>query len=475
MATAVTLKLNFCGSKTLSAAWNGPRQLLLAALVLAGIIIWAQPGEPLLRGTDAGVYAQVAKEMSQRSLGHWVQLTLDGAPFHEHPPGLMFLLAAAFTCLGATPHTAILTAHVLMTLEVALCAGIASALAGPYAAAASVLGLCVLSGFYVEAHNPMLELPTAVGLSLGVWGLAAAGRARRGSLLRGLSMVAAVIGPVGAAWSKGPVALAYVPIAAVLVLRGVVSLRLFIGCLICSGLLTTAGFAWFDAAQKAAGVSPFLGPYLREQVWPSMVQGRHHAVSDPTFYVPILRRWYAAGLALMPMTGALCVRHRARSPAAFTLWLLGAMWLATVVLGFSCMRQKYQWYVHVALPAFALCSGAGLAALPPRWQRPFSSVLCGAAVSAALALAGLGLLDAPRLRQEPVCLAALGRLPAAPPAWPGHRRRLSCCAGPSGWRERYVALFVHDATWVPCDVPADARYTPLGWVFGERADPPPAP
>jgi hypothetical protein len=226
----------------------------------------------------------------------------------------------------------------------------------------------------------------------------------------------------------------------------------------------------FEAARARLGLPSFYLAYFHQQLWPSMVQGRHHPVSSYGYYLPLLGRWYAAGLVLGPAAGMVAARGRKGAPTAWRLYLVGAVWLLTVVVGFSCMRQKYQWYLHAALPAWALLAGGGAAALPQGartrlCQGITAAALAAAAVAAALAL-GRPQVLAPR---TPACLAALHRLPpqGQPPGGP--KLRLACCVGEAGWRERYVALFVHGAELVPCGAPAEATYTAAGWHWHKPA------
>lgn len=449
-----------------------PQAALLALGAWLICMLWLPVGLPMLRGVDAAVYCQVAHEIAERPLHAWATITLDGAPFYEHPPGFMYFLALCFTLFGSSVATALAVAQTLMGALMVLVLATAWCVAGPYAAVGTVVGMSLQSGFWQEAHNPMLELPTNVGLALGAWGLVMGPYSRAG-VWRVVAAVAAAAGPALAYVSKGPVAAVSIPVAMVVAALGLCSWRRAVCSLAAGWALLAACVAAFELSRSRAGLDNFTVHYATHQLWPSMVRGRHHSVPTLLFYGPVLWRWYAAGMVSLPLAVTLqCYtarrrKHRSPGPSSALLWL-GAVWLMCVVLGFSCMRQKYQWYMHIALPAFALITGAMVASLPRHIQERLCTCITATAAVAAVAFLSLRCWAPTRIApREPRCLAALHRLP--PLRRDVHRRRptLCCCVGAAGWRERYVALFVQDAELVPCAQGAQYVFDDAGWHEGD--------
>lgn len=426
--------------------------------------IWLPVGEPMLRGVDAAVYCRVAQEMLQRPLADWAMVTLEGRPFYEHPPGFIYLLACCFALFGGTTQTALAVAHALMSLLVALCAGIGYLAAGPYGAIGTLVAVLAQSGFWMEAHNPMLELPTCVGLATGLWGLLYGHRARSpGS--HALGWAAAAAGPAFALACKGPVGLLSLALAGAAAGAGLCSWRRAAAATGASLLCTCIMAAAFETARARAGLEPFLVRYWAGQLWPSMTAGRHHPVPSFFYYGPMLWRWYGAGLCLIPAAVWAARQGREASPRGKQLLALSATWMVCVVLGFSCMRQKYQWYMHTALPGFALLGGATLALCAPGLRRALTRGAMRLGWAATVVLMGLrGCAPELLAPRNPACLTDLYQ---TQPRAADHADGLhisSCCGTQVGWRERYVALFVHGTAVFHCEPDSphhgDAEVTP---------------
>lgn len=426
------------------------RRCVAALLTLILVTLWLPAGLPMLRGVDAAVYCQVAKEITLRPAAHWATVTLGGAPFYEHPPGFMYVLASFFSAFGATTATAIAVAQGLMTLLVLLTAHIAWLAAGPSAAVGTLLSLCLQSGFWNEAHNPMLELPTCAGLAAGVWGLIL-GRGP-GLRRRSIGLLAAILGPSFACCSKGPVGLLSIALAAAVAWAGLCSWRRAACTTVMSLAATTLLALGFEEARKQAGLDTFLAQYWAHQLWPSMVQGRHHAVASFTFYGPVLWRWYGCGLCLVPAAAfnAWRARHR-HDTQSLCLLIIAAIWIACVVLGFSLMRQKYQWYMHSALPGFALLGGAWMMLCSQRMQRAITTAATGLAAAAVVGFICLRITAPQALAATPpVCLGELYRaLPTTQDVADGLHIP-ACCDTQSAWRDRHVALFLYGTEKFRC-------------------------
>lgn len=451
---------------------RSPRVLLAAALLLGLSVVWVRPGPTLLIGGDAGCYARVGRELSERPLDTWLELTLAHEPFFEHPPLALWLEGLVVRWFGPSPAAIVGLARLYASLTLLALAAAAAqlvsrrgrltdALDGPTLAAFTVLGALTLPGFLYTSQVAMLEAPLSLALAVGLWALAGlltpsvTGQAR----LPAGAVAGFAAALLAGFWVKGPPALVLVGLAAVAValrwLRpGLAALAVGLG--LAAIAVTTLGF---DAVRERAGLGPFFATWLEKQVIASATHGRHNPDPDPLFYVGPTLRWYGPALGALALGGlAVAMRRRLRFLTRLSVEavVLGAaLWLG-VVVGFSLPVQKYQWYIHPGLVGASLLVGAVLALVPGRVDR-FVTLGC---LVAALAWPLVRLVPwesrlSPTQQQTAALQAATG---------PGRGEAIADCSPMDGWVSGHLMGFLWDARRVSCESPAPWRFD------GQRLD-----
>ncbi len=361
------------------------RWFLGSTLILGLSVVWVRPGPTLLLGGDAGCYARVGRELSERPISTWLELTLSKEPFFEHPPLGLWITGAVVSVAGPSPEALVGLARVYASLTLLVLAAAAAQLVsrrgtmtepldGPTLAGFTVLGALILPGFLYESQIAMLEAPLGLALALGLWALT--------GMLRTTATEAPGV-PWGAVvsfglsvllgfWVKGP------PVAVLLGLLGVaaglrwVPLRVAIAAMVVAVGVVAISTLGFDALRGQAGLGPFFARYFEKQVVASFTEGRHNPDRNPFFYVQPTLSWYGpalGALVLAPVALALRARVRWLRRVRVEAMVLGAaLWLG-VFVGFSLPVQKYQWYVHPGLVGAALLVGSVLCLVPARVDR----------------------------------------------------------------------------------------------------------
>lgn len=207
-----------------------------------------------------------------------------------------------------------------------------------------------------------------------------------------------------------------------------------------------------DAWRAALGLDSFWRHYLEVQLFPSVAAGRHNPVADPFFFVRVLAELYVPVLLAIPMV-AYAWRFRGhRSPLA----LLGGVWMAVIVGGFSIPRQKYGWYITPMLPGAAWFMGAALHGVVPHVvDRHVARVVVACALGWAVASAFyVRPLDGSRAMVQ-----TIRGIPAPPPA---PHLVVHNCSELSSWRASHLAAFYWDAALLDCEEaasPTAVEYT----------------
>ena len=80
---------------------------------------WVASSSVVLSSIDGIVYAQVAKELSQKPLWEWSSLSWHGNPFYEHPHFLIWMIAIFFKFFGISTFVAVLPILLLSSLTIA--------------------------------------------------------------------------------------------------------------------------------------------------------------------------------------------------------------------------------------------------------------------------------------------------------------------------------------------------------------------
>ena len=449
--------------------WSS-RWFLASTLALGLSVVWFRPGPTLLIGGDAGCYGRVGRELAERPLSSWLELTLGREPFFEHPPLGLWGTGAVVSAAGPSPSALVALARLYASLTLIVLAAAAAQLVarrgtmtepldGPTLAGFTVLGALTLPGFLYESQVAMLEAPLGLALAVGVWALT--GMLRSSTRLDEPFPTAAVLVFVAAVvlgfWVKGPPVAVLLGVLLVATTLRWIPVRVALVATVSSlgaVLVSTMGF---DALRGSYGLEPFFARYLEKQVLASMTEGRHNADRNPLFYVRPTLSWYgpavgAAGLAMV----ALALRRRVRwlSRVRVEAMVLGAaLWLG-VVVGFSLPVQKYQWYVHPGLVGAALLVGSVLALVPARLDRWLAAAcLVGALTWPAVRFIPWSERLTPTQRHLAALQAATGPSPGD---------AIADCSPMDWWVSGHLMGFLWDARRVDCGEAAP-------WTFDGQA------
>ena len=336
--------------------------MLLAFAVTFPIVLWDTSGDPIANGDEA-IYAQVGREMYDS--GAWEVPIWQGTPILPRPP-LSFWVLAVGRALGAHEASVRLPLGALVAVEcglvVLLGARLFSLGVGVLAAALLLSTQLVLRyGRYYESE-PLL----CIGVLLAFLGYERMRRERSGVALFAVGLAAALL-------TKQIIGL--LPLGAIVVDRLVrrdssappVTLRrIAVGV----GAALLLVLPWY--ARMLARFPEFLsvhfvanvikrskGQVLRETTW--------------TYYGEQLLRERVLGVVfVLACLIGLVVAWRKQSRGA----LLVSGWGLAVLMLYSLARSRYDYYLLLAYPAFALAT----AALVLDWLplRGSIKVLCGA-------------------------------------------------------------------------------------------------
>lgn len=344
---------------------------LLATLMLGlavPIVLWDTSADPIANGDEA-IYAQMGREMYET--GEWEVPRWQGLPILPRPP-LSFWVLAAGRALGDSEASVRIPNAILVGLECALIVVLGAQLfslgAGVLAAALLLVSQLVLRyGRYYESEPTL-----CVCVLLAFVGYERMRRDRWGVLLFGL-------GFGGALMTKQVIGL--LPLGAIAVdflLRDpdvprVAGRRIAAGLALSLALIVPwyarmiARFPDFIAVHFVGNVvKRSQGQLLRETTW--------------RFYFEQLATEKLIGvLFLLGCVVGVIVALRRRSRAA----LLVSGWGLAVLALFSIARSRYDYYLLLAYPAFALAAAAMIAQWAPirarlRWVMAFVVVVTGA-------------------------------------------------------------------------------------------------
>lgn len=437
-----------------------PRLFLASTLLLGLSVVWVRPGPTLLIGGDAGCYARVGRELAERPLSSWLELTLAHEPFLEHPPLALWLNGLVVRWFGVSPAALVGLTRLYASLTLIVLAAVAMRLAsrrgtsieGPILGGFTVLGALTLPGFLYESQVAMLEAPLALALAVGLFAITGMLRSvapmpeRAAITSAGLFALAVLAG----FWVKGPPVFVLIGVVVVAIafrwLRPLVGVSAIVAGL---GLVVVSVIA-FDALRTSHGLSPFFSTYLSKQVLTSVTEGRHHPEPNPFFYVQPTLSWYGPAVGALVIAGV-ALRFRARLPRlSIEAMVLGAaLWLG-VVVGFSIPVQKYQWYVHPGLVGAALLVGAVLVLLPAKLDR-FLALGC---MAAALVWPFIAFVPwESRLSETQRQIAALQAATG-----PGRGDAIADCSTMDWWVSGHLMGFLWDARRVECADPAPWRF-----------------
>lgn len=323
-----------------------PLLLLLACLVAYGTGLADVPfytrGEP-----REGI---VVEEMART--GEWLVPRRPEGELARKPPLYYWLAAPIVRALPDAAELALrLPSAMLATAGVLGTWAAARIVVAPGVALPAALVLATAFEWTRAATSARIDMTLAAALTLVLlsWILVLAGRSRRW-------LVAAALGAGLATLAKGPVGLVVPALAAGAFAvwrrdRGMLG-RLGVVPVLGAGAAVAA--LWYAAAFAQHG-SAFLDVVLKENLVRFVDTddaGTGHA--HGLFYLPLL------GLVgLLPWVPLLPLARVRRDDAPLAL---AAVWAVVVLVFFSVANAKRSVYLLPALPAFALCVGAGIAA-----------------------------------------------------------------------------------------------------------------
>jgi 4-amino-4-deoxy-L-arabinose transferase-like glycosyltransferase len=373
---------------------------LLLLVAFCGFLFFYGLGAFGLVGADEPRYAQIAREMLERS--DWVTPTLIGKPWLEKPALYYWEAMVAFRAFGVSDRAARLPGACDAALLVAAIYFFlrrfrpGSEMDGALIAA----GCAGVVGF---AHAAATDMPLAACFSIALLGWYAWYESRRRVYLAAFYIFLAL-----GTLAKGPVAPA---LAAVIIflLAGLkrdwraIAPTLWIPGIV---LYLVVALPWYIAVQLRN--PEFLRVFILEHNLARFSANVYHHPQPFWFYLPVFL------LAMMPWALALIVavwerirliwakRKRAFSSAEDSWALFLLIWILVPVLFFSASQSKLPGYILPAVPAGALLvsefisgrRGDGNGAEDRRFSTLFAvahGVACGLLIFAALSAASVAI------------------------------------------------------------------------------------
>jgi len=373
---------------------------ILLLVAFCGFLFFYGLGAFGLVGADEPRYAQIAREMLQRS--DWITPTLQGKPWLEKPVLYYWQAMLSFRVAGVSDQTARLPAAFDATLLIALIyLFLRRFRPGSELDGALITASC--TAMVIFAHAAATDMPLAVCFSIALLAWYAWYDTSR-KIYLAACYFALALGTL----AKGPVAPA---LAAVIILLFVAVKRdwqairrtLWIPGIL---LYLAVMLPWYVAVQLRN--PEFFRFFILEHNLARFSQNVYHHHQPFWFYLPVFL------LAMMPWTIVLilAVAERARliwsegkqafssSEDSWPLFLL--LWMLVPVLFFSASQSKLPGYILPAVPAGALLVAEYLAArrsnAPTSDHKKFSflfaaahGILCGLLIFSALSAASIAM------------------------------------------------------------------------------------
>lgn len=334
-----------------------------AILLIASLLFFGHFRCPLQEPQESR-YAEIPRQMLAE--GRWIVPVLHGQPYLDKPPLLYWLVMASYRIFGVEDWAARLVPCVAGWLCVLVTYGWGRRVAGPRAALAGALVLCLSPRFIQLAR--LLVMDGLLGLEVAVGWAACHLALHEGRLRRAWWLLSAIAAGLGVL-TKGPVAL----------------LLIAVPVLMYQFLDTRAArFGWRAWTAYVAIVTAVAGPWYllvmcREPGFAGYFFWEHNVrrfvepfdhVQPVWFYVPTLFLGLFPWTLLLPAL-AVFVGSRARQrPAALGFFLLAFAWC---LVFFSLAGCKRPYYLLPAMPPLALALGCYLDAAFTRAARRWNS------------------------------------------------------------------------------------------------------
>jgi len=372
---------------------NRTEMLLLVAF--CGFLFFYGLGAFGLLGADEPRYAQVAREMLERS--DWVTPTLQAKPWLEKPVLYYWQAMLSFRLGGVTDQAARLPAAFDASLLIAVIyLFLRRFRRGSELDGALIAASC--AGVVGFAHAAATDMPLAACFSIGLLAWYGWYESRRHVYLAAFYVFLAL-----GTLAKGPVAPALSVVIIFLFVAVKLDWRAILRTLWVPGiaLYLAVMLPWYIAVQLRN--PEFFRVFILEHNLARFSQDAYHHRQPFWFYLPVFL------LAMMPWTLALVVTvgERARliwsegkeafsSPEdSWALFLL--IWVLVPILFFSASQSKLPGYILPAVPAGALLVAEYLAerrSQEDKFSALFASahgILCGALIFSALSAASIAM------------------------------------------------------------------------------------
>lgn len=320
---------------------------------------------------DEAIYAQVAKEIVQRN--EWLTLHWNGLPWFEKPPLYMWATALLFKLFGVGEFWARAISAACGVGVVATSMRIANLLYGRAAEYLTAIILLSSPLFVVYARFGTIDICLTFFVMLAFYAFLQTTRNSRFWIVAWLSCAFAVM-------AKGAAGLAVVLILALgfLIegqLRRALTERFFwIGLTLAFVIV-----AVWHAGMYAMHRDNFLRNYLVRHVLERSTSDLNARNFGYGFYVSALLRFFFPWAYLLPF--AVVFEARRRRPLVLVIFS------TLVVLIYTAVTTKFQWYILPAIPGFSIVIGGFLAGVLPK-LRPVVRQLVYVAVGG-LFIAGL--------------------------------------------------------------------------------------
>ena len=347
----------------------------LCLLFLAICILWLNISNEFISSPDAPLHAYLGKQLSTKPLSEWIVMTWDGQrEFFDHPHLMPWLIALSVKLFGVSTLAAILPALLLATMTVPVVYLIGRLLLNEYFGLLAATFLVCTPRFVRSGRHPMLEpaLEFFVFLSIyfGLRGFR--DKTYRPFVYCGLALAFAFL-------TKGPPALLAPAVLGgfyILEARSEQSERLFLlpkkKLIIATGTVTLVPIAiilGLDLWHQRMTGETFFGRFL-SFLLKNGTGGGPNENREPFFFVKVVYQhfwpWWPFAVAAPLVTLFRVLRHSDRRLVRATQ--VGALGFFGAIVGFSIVLWRNDWYLNLALPAFAL-----LVAVPFwLWIRPES-------------------------------------------------------------------------------------------------------
>ncbi|HEX8713202.1 MAG TPA: glycosyltransferase family 39 protein [Terracidiphilus sp.] len=341
--------------KTLASGLASPWFQVLFVAVVATLLYLFRLGTGALLDWDEATYAQISREMSVS--GNWLLPTWTHHPFFKKPPLIFWLQAGLFHCFGGSEFWARFPSAFAAVVVVVLVYIIARRLVSPSAGLFAAFSLMTMSHFDRAAREDMTDALLCVCIFLAIYAWL---RLRRDSP-GWFYLLCASIG-IGA-MIKGPAVLvAPIAIAADwLVTRNpgkVLPRRHYLfGTLLIFAIVAP----WHIWMMVHFGYA-FFHQYVDVELGRRVSTDFEGSTGGPFYYFRFI--FYGAFPWSVVSLIALGEWIRARNWSHSLIWILAGI----VLIGYSLVPTRHQWYIVPVYPAVAIEVGRLLAETSDRWR-----------------------------------------------------------------------------------------------------------